>query len=174
GGQWGLGTRFIIDSWNSAELGFYWVRSHSFIPYLQADFDPNGVGPLAPLSALGLGPVSYKRVFAEDQNTYAISLGGELGTTGLSYGLEINLRENFIDTRQCMNNFGLTGVAAGLGVLGGGGSLAAAQGTAQALSPQVAGCDVGESDTWMLLGNIVKSGGGGPFGANRQSYVFDG
>ncbi|HEX4881939.1 MAG TPA: DUF1302 family protein [Porticoccaceae bacterium] len=173
GGQWGLATRFIIEGWNSAELGLYWVRSHGFIPYLQADFDSNGVGPLAPLSNLQLGAMSYQRVFAEDQDTYAISLGGELGKTGLSYGTEFNLRENFIDTRQCMNGFGLAGVSAGLGVLGRGGSLAAAQGTARALSPQVAGCDVGASNTWMWLGNIVMSEGGGPFGADRQSYVFD-
>ena len=173
GGQWGLGTRFIIESWNSAELGLFWTRSHSFIPYLQADFDPTGVGPLAPLSNLGLGAMSYQTVYAQDQDTYAISLGGELGKTGLSFGTEFNLRENFVDTRQCMNGFGLAGISAGLGVLGRGGSLAAAQGTAQALSPQAAGCDVGASNTWMWLGNIVMSEGGGPFGADRQSYVFD-
>jgi hypothetical protein len=149
GGQWGLATRFIIENWNSAELGFYWVRSHGFIPYLQADFDPT--------SPMGPNGLTYQSVYAEDQNTYAVSLGGELGTTGLSYGMEFNLRENFIDTRQCMNNFGLTGVATGN----------------PALTPLVPGCDVGASNTWMWLGNLVMSTGGGPFGANRQSYVFD-
>ncbi|MCC6297575.1 MAG: DUF1302 family protein, partial [Pseudomonadales bacterium] len=173
GGQWGLATRFVIESWNSAELGLFWTRSHSFIPYLQADFDPNGVGPIGPLAALGLGPVSYQRVFAQDQDTYAISLGGELGKTGLSYGTEFNLREKFVDTRQCMNNFGLTGIAGGLAALGGGAPLAQAQGIARALSPQVAGCEVGESNVWMWLGNLVMSEGGGPFGANRQTYTID-
>jgi hypothetical protein len=177
GGQWGLATRFVIESMNSAELGLYWTRSHAFIPHLQADFDPSGVGPLAPISNLGLGPVSYKSVYPEDQDTYAISLTGELGTTGLSYGTEFNMREDFFDTRQCMNNFGLTGVAGGLGVLGRGGSLAAAQATAQALSPtapaQSGDCGVGNSNVYMWLGNLVMSTGGGPFGADRQSYVFD-
>ena len=173
GGQWGLATRFVIESMNSAELGLYWTRSHAFIPHLQADFDPSGVGPVAPISALGLGPVSYTSVYPEDQDTYAISLTGELGTTGLSYGTEFNMREDFFDTRQCMNNFGLTGVAGGLGVLGRGGSLAAAQATARALSPSVPGCGVGNSNQYMWLGNLVKSVGGGPFGADRQSYVFD-
>jgi hypothetical protein len=146
GGQWGLATRYVIESLNSAELGFYWVRSHGFIPYLEADFDPS--------TPQGL---SYKSVYAEDQDTYAISLGGELGTTGLSYGTEINLRENFIDTRQCMNNFGLTGVAL----------------KNPAFTPVMPGCDVGASNTWMWLGNLVMSVGGGPFGANKQNYVFD-
>ena len=173
GGQWGLATRFVIESLNSAELGLYWTRSHAFIPHLQADFDPSGVGPLAPISNLGLGPVSYTKVYPEDQDTYAISLTGELGTTGLSYGTEFNMREDFFDTRQCMNGFGLTGVGAGLGVLGRGGSQAAAQATAQALSPSVPGCGVGNSNQYMWLGNIVKSVGGGPFGADKQSYVFD-
>ena len=183
GGQWGLATRFVIESMNSAELGLYWVRSHAFIPHLQADFDPTGVGPLSPVSNLQLGPVSYRSVFPEDQNTYAISLSGELGTTGLSYGTELNLRENFYDTRQCMNNFGLTGIAGGLGVLGranatgGAAAVAAAlpgaQAIAQASSPQQPGCGVGSSNTWMWLGNLVSSTGGGPFGADKQNYVFD-
>ena len=74
GGQWGLATRFVIESMNSAELGLYWVRSHAFIPHLQADFDPTGVGPLSPVSNLQLGPVSYRSVFPEDQNTYSVLL----------------------------------------------------------------------------------------------------
>ncbi len=172
GGQWGLATHFVIESLNSAELGLFWVRSHGFIPYLQADFDPNGYGPLAPLSSLDLGPMSYQSVYAEDQDTYAISLSGELGTTGLSFGTELNLRENFIDTRQCMNGFGLTGVGAAVR-LPAGTPLEQRQATANALSPQVPGCDVGESNTWMWLGNVVMSQGGGPFGADKQNYVFD-
>jgi hypothetical protein len=154
GGQWGLATRFIIEDWNSAELGFYWVRSHSFIPYLQTNIDPTSPVP-SPLPALP--NLSYQTVYAEDQDTYAISLGGELGKTGLSFGTELNLRENFVDTRQCMNLFGL-GVAA----LGN-----------PAFTPLVPGCDVGASNTWMWLGNVVMSQGGGPFCVDRQSYVFD-
>ena len=149
GGQWGLATRFVIESWNSAELGLFWVRSHGFIPYLQANFDPT-----SPMGPTGL---TYQSVYAEDQDTYAISLGGELGKTGLSYGMEFNLRENFIDTRQCMNLFGAGAVFA----------------RNPAWTPLVPGCDVGASNTWMWLGNLVMSEGGGPFGANRQSYVFD-
>ena len=149
GGQWGLATRFIIESLNWAELGLYWVRSHSFIPYLQANFDPT-----SPMGPTGL---TYQSVYAEDQNTYAISLGGELGTTGMSFGTEINLRENFSDTRQCQNLFGLGGAVFG----------------DPSFTPIVPGCDVGASNTWMWLGNVVMSQGGGPFGADRQSYVFD-
>jgi hypothetical protein len=154
GGQWGLATRFVLEDWNSAELGFYWVRSHSFIPYLLTNIDPTSPVP-SPLPALP--NLSYQSVYAEDQDTYAISLGGELGKTGLSFGTELNLRENFVDTRQCMNLFGL-GVAA----LGN-----------PAFTPLVPGCDIGASNTWMWLGNIVSATGGGPFGADRQVYVFD-
>jgi len=149
GGQWGLATRFIIESLNWAELGLYWVRSHAFVPTLQANFDPT--------SPMGPNGLTYQSVFAQDQNTYAISLGGELGTTGLSYGTEVNLRENFYDTRQCQNLFGLGGLALGN----------------PAFTPTIPGCDQNSSNTWMWLGNLVKSGGGGPFGADRQSYVFD-
>ncbi|MFZ2209391.1 MAG: DUF1302 family protein [Porticoccaceae bacterium] len=167
GGQWGLATRFVIESLNSAELGFYWVRSHAFLPALQANYDASG-----PVAFPVIGGVTYQSVFAEDQDTYAVSLTGELGTTGLSYGMEVNLREDFYDTRQCMNNFGLTGVAGALGVLGGGGTPAAAL-AAAGLTPQVPGCEQGNSNQYMWLGNIVSSTGGGPFGADRQSYVFD-
>src|SRR5690606_14617306 len=57
GGQWDLGTRFIIERWNSAELGLFWTRSHGFIPYLQADFDPN--------SPMGPNGLTYKTAYAE-------------------------------------------------------------------------------------------------------------
>ncbi len=167
GGQWGLATRFVIESLNSAELGFYWVRSHAFLPALQANYDASG-----PVAFPVIGGVTYQSVYAEDQDTYAVSLTGELGTTGLSYGTEFNLREDFYDIRQCMNNFGLTGVAGALGVLGGGGTPAAALARA-GLTPQVPGCEQGNSNQYMWLGNIVSSTGGGPFGADRQSYVFD-
>ncbi|MBK6961636.1 MAG: DUF1302 family protein [Gammaproteobacteria bacterium] len=137
------------------------------MPALQANYDASG-----PVAFPVIGGVTYQSVYAEDQDTYAVSLTGELGTTGLSYGTEFNLREDFYDTRQCMNNFGLTGVAGALGVLGGGGTPAAALARA-GLTPQMPGCEQGNSNQYMWLGNIVSSTGGGPFGADRQSYVFD-
>jgi hypothetical protein len=167
GGQWGLATRFVIESMNSAELGFYWVRSHAFLPSLQANYDASG-----PVAFPVIGGVTYQSVFAEDQDTYAVSLTGELGTTGLSYGTEFNLREDFYDTRQCQNSFGLAGVGGALAVLRGGGTPEAALARA-GLTPQVPGCEQGNSNQYMWLGNIVKSVGGGPFGANKQSYVID-
>jgi hypothetical protein len=167
GGQWGLATRVVLESLNSAELGFYWVRSHAFLPTLQANYDASG-----PVAFPVIGGVTYQTVFAEDQDTYAVSLTGELGTTGLSYGTEFNLREDFYDTRQCQNSFGLAGVGGALAVLGGGGTPAAALARA-GLTPQVPGCEQGNSNQYMWLGNIVSSTGGGPFGADRQTYIFD-
>ena len=167
GGQWGLATRFVIDSMNAAELGFYWVRSHAFLPYLQANYDPTG-----PVAFPVIGPVTYKSIYAQDQDTYAVSLSGELFDTGLSYGTEFNMRQDFYDTRQCMNNFGLTGVGGALGVLGAGGTPAAALAKA-GLTPNVPGCGGGNSNEYMWLGNLTKSVGGGPFGANKQSYIID-
>ena len=149
GGQWGLATRFILESMNWAELGFYWVRSHAFLPYLESNFDPT-----SPMGPTGL---TYQTKWAEDQDTYAVSLGGELGTTGLSFGTEINLRENFYDTRQCQNFFGLGGAVL----------------RNPAFTPTIPGCEQNNSNVWMWLGNIVSAGGGGPFGADRQIYVFD-
>ena len=168
GGQWGLATRFTIESLNSAELGFYWVRSHAFLAALEANFDPTG-----PVAFPVIGPVTYKSVYAQDQNTYAVSLGGELFDTGLSYGTEFNMRDNFYDTRQCMNNFGLTGVGAALETLAMGGTPAQALGLAHGMTPTVPGCGTGNSNEYMWLGNLVKAVGGGPFGADRQSYVLD-
>ena len=149
GGQWGLATRFILESMNWAELGFYWVRSHAFLPYLEANFDPT-----SPMGPTGL---TYQSKWVEDQDTYGISLGGELGTTGMSFGTEVNLRENFYDTRQCQNFFGLGGALLGN----------------PAFTPTIPGCEQSNSNVWMWLGNIVRSTGGGPFGADRQSYIFD-
>lgn len=169
GGQWGLATRFVIESWNEAELGLYWTRSHAFIPYLEANYDPAG-----PVSYPLIGPVTYQTIYAEDQDTYAVSLSGEIGSTGLSYGTELNLRENFYDTRQCQNNFGLSGAGGALQILQAAGLAGIPQAQAVAgLTPQFPGCEVGNSNTWMWLGNIVSATGGGPFGANRQIYIFD-
>ncbi|MBI2783729.1 MAG: DUF1302 family protein, partial [Gammaproteobacteria bacterium] len=167
GGQWGLATRFVLDSLNSAELGFYWVRSHAFLPSLQANYDPTG-----PVAFPVIGPVTYKSIYAQDQDTYAVSLSGELFDTGLSYGTEFNMRQDFYDTRQCMNSFGLAGVGGALGVLRAGGTPAAALARA-GLTPNVPGCGQGNSNEYMWLGNLTKSVGGGPFGANKQSYVID-
>lgn len=169
GGQWGLATRFVIESWNEAELGLYWTRSHAFIPYLEANYDPAG-----PVSYPLIGPVTYQTIYAEDQDTYAVSLSGEIGSTGLSYGTELNLRESFYDTRQCQNNFGLSGAGGALQILQAAGLAGIPQAQAVAgLTPQFPGCEVGNSNTWMWLGNIVSATGGGPFGANRQIYIFD-
>ncbi|MBI2783723.1 MAG: DUF1302 family protein [Gammaproteobacteria bacterium] len=167
GGQWGLSTRFVLENFNDAELGFYWVRSHAFLPELQANYDPTG-----PVAFPVIGPVTYKSVYPQDQDTYAVSLSGELGSTGLSFGTEINMRKDFYDTRQCQNNFGMTGVGGALQALGAGAPLPVVQGIA-GLTPNVPGCGGGNSNEYMWLGNIVSATGGGPFGANRQIYVLD-
>ncbi|MGK2907576.1 MAG: DUF1302 domain-containing protein [Desulfuromonadales bacterium] len=154
GGQWGVALHKIIDSWNGADLGLYWVRSHGFNPYI-------GYDPAARHTPYGPGDTQrggYKWIYPEDQDTYAISLSGEVpGDTGLAFQTELNLRPNFYDTRQCRNFSGIAGFA-----------------TAGAFpNVLIPGCDVGNSNMWTYLGSVTYSAGTQLFGANKISLVFD-
>ena len=131
GGQWGVALHHIFEKYDYIDLGLYWVRSHAFNPYIQAHFTP----------ILG-----YREIWAEDQDTYGISLNGEVGSTGISFQTEFNLKEDFYDTRECANSFGLRGTT---------------------------GCEIGNSDVYTWLGSLTYSIGGGPFGADKQSYILD-
>ncbi|MBV1931268.1 MAG: DUF1302 domain-containing protein, partial [Porticoccaceae bacterium] len=144
GGQWGLALHHILEDYNDMDFGVYWVRSHAFQPFLQANVDP-----------ASLTGFSYHEAFAEDQDTYAVSLNGEIGDTGISFQSEVNLKENFWDTRQCQNFFGLVGTPTYPDIGG------------------VDGCEASESNVYTWLGNLTYSIGGGPFGADKQSYLFD-
>lgn len=162
GGQWGLAMHHILEDYNDMDFGMYWVRSHAFQPYLQANYDPAGPG------TLGFG-TTYHEVFSEDQDTYAVSLNGEVGDTGISFQSEVNMKADFWDTRQCQNLFGLAGI---LGTIG-----AAPFPTnwtpAYPNTGGVPGCENESNDVYTWLGNLTYSIGGGPFGADKQSYLFD-
>jgi hypothetical protein len=147
GGQWGLALHTIIDSLNEADLGFYWVRSHSFIPYL-------GVNP-----AKG----GYQWIYTENQDTYAVSLSGEIpGDLGLSFQTELNFRPNFYDTRECQNpGFGLVPIP-GRSVI-----------SPTSGSRVFAGCDVGAGDAWTWIGNLTRSVGTDLLGADKLTLVLD-
>ena len=163
-GQWGMALHHIIEPLNYADLGFYYVRSHAFQPFLQANWDDRQTSTLP-----GVIPgTSYHSVFSEDQDTYAITLNGEVGDTGVSFQTEVNLKTDFYDTRECMNNQGATGF----------GSLSGAPVPAS-WTPDyphtggVPGCDNEANDVYTWLGDLTYSVGGGPFGADKQSYVFN-
>lgn len=169
GGQYGVAMRFILDNWNAAELGVYYVRSHAFNPYLR--LDPDYV-PRPDPALGGMTLAGYQWKYAEGQDTFGISLSGET-LFDASFGLELNYKKDFYDTRQCQNAFGISGVslgpvtvgqALGLGVTGAGGV-----GT-EGLVP---GCDVGNSDVYTFLGNFARSGGTPLLGADKLSLVFD-
>lgn len=154
GGQWGVALHTIIDSWNGADLGMYWVRSHAFSPYI--GYDPAARHtPYGPADTQRGG---YKWIYAEDQDTYAVSLSGELpGDSGMSFQTELNFRPNFYDTRQCRNFSGIGGFA-----------------TAGALpNVLVPGCDIANSNMWTYLGSLTYSAGTQLLGANKINLVFD-
>ena len=163
GGQWGIALHHVIEALNYADLGLYWVRSHAQQPFMQANYDPAGPGVIPGLYT------TYHEVFSEDQDTYAISLNGEVGQTGISFQTELNMRENYWDTRQCQNYHGLAGIL---------GTIAAAP-FPSSWTPNypdtggVPGCENENNNIYTWLGNLTYSVGGGPFGADKQSYLFD-
>lgn len=145
GGQWGAAIHSIIESLNGADLGVYWVRSHAFVPYL-------GVNPAAG---------GYQWIYAEDVDTYAVSLSGEIpGSLGLSFQTELNFRPNYYDTRQCQNpGFGLAGAPFITSPISG--------------SNVLAGCDIGAGDVWTYVGSLTRSAGTSWFGADKLNTVLD-
>ncbi len=98
GGQWGLSMSTYMDSWNGTDLSFYWVRSHAFTPFLSIDNNYRVPDPV--LGGFTLG--GYEKVFAQDQDTYGISVGGLIpGKLGISFQGELNYKPDFFDTRRC-------------------------------------------------------------------------
>ena len=99
---------FIIPQWNFADRGVYWVRSHAYSPYIGLNENytprPDPAEDGNPLTLAG-----YQWIYGEDQNTYAISLNGEAPFDS-SFAMEVNLKENFYDTRECRNLYGISGV----------------------------------------------------------------
>lgn len=137
GGQWGVALHNIIESWHGADLGIYWVRSHAFAPYI--NYDPTSMA----------GPKGgYKWVYAQDQDTFAISLNGIVPGTDLAFQTELNYRPNFYDTRQCQNFFGLAG-------------------------GPIPGCDIENSDVFTYLGALTYATGTTLLDADNLSLVFN-
>jgi len=174
GGQYGINMHFIIPSWNYADLGIYYVRSHAFNPRLGLNEDyvvhPDAARPGADTLA------GYQWIYAEDQDTFAISLNGEAMWDG-SFAVEFNLKTDFYDTRECRNLHGISGV--GVPDLGGmtvgaafslGTDADFANNDAQGTIP---GCDIEASDVYTFLGNYTRSVGTDIFGADKMSTIFD-
>lgn len=158
GGQWGVGLHFILERFNAAELGIYYTRSHAFSPFISRnpDYVPRP-DPARP----GFNTLAgYQWEYGEDQDTYAISLSGET-ILDASFGLELNLKTDFYDTRQCQNSFG---IGSFFGIPGAGGN-----GT-KGVTP---GCDIGNSDMYTFLGNFTRSTGTTLLNADKLSLVFD-
>ena len=98
GGQWGLSMSTYMESWNGTDLSIYWVRSHAFVPFLSIDDTYN----VPDLVLGGLTTGGYEKVYSQDQDTYAISVGGLFpGKLGISFQGELNYKPDFFDTRKC-------------------------------------------------------------------------
>jgi len=173
GGQWGINMHFILESLNFADLGFYYVRSHAYTGYIGLDEDyVTRPDPARPGSDTLAG---YEWKYGEDQNTYGISLNGET-LFGASFAMELNLKQNFYDTRECRNLFGISAV--GVPDLGGiqvgqafGPSLDFDPSTVYANT--IEGCDINASDVYTYLLNFTRSGGTDLLGADTLNLVFD-
>lgn len=174
GGQWGVNMHFIIPQWNFADLGVYWVRSHAYSPYIGLNENytprPDPAEDGNPLTLAG-----YQWIYGEDQNTYAISLNGEAPFDS-SFAMEVNLKENFYDTRECRNLYGVSGVGVPdlggipVGALFGFGVTGAGNLGTQGVIP---GCDIGASNVYTFLGNLTRSVGTDFLGADKLNMVFD-
>lgn len=138
GGQYGISLHTILEDYDEMDLGFYYTRTHAHLPYMQAF--TNG---------------TYREVYAEGQDTYAVSLNGEVGATGISFQTELNYKPNFWDTRHCKNGHGLI---------------------APAVYPNTTpnpGCGVEAADVTTWLGALTYVGGKPLFGADKQAYILD-
>lgn len=174
GGQYGVNMHFIIPSWNYADLGIYYTRSHAFNPYIGLN---EGYATHPDLARDGNPDTlaGYQWIYGEDQDTYAISLNGETILDG-SFALELNLKTDFYDTRDCRNLFGISGVSvpdirrATVGQAFGFTSVDYSLNDAQGTIP---GCETGNSDVYTLLGNFTRSVGTDFLGADKISTIFD-
>jgi len=138
GGQYGISLHTILEDYDEMDLGFYYTKTHAHLPYMQAF--TNG---------------TYRTVYAEGQDTYAVSLNGEVGSTGISFQTELNYKPDFWDTRACRNAHGLF---------------------APAVFPDTtptAGCGIEAADVTTLLGALTYVGGKPLFGADKQAYILD-
>lgn len=135
GGQYGLAVHTILENYDDMDLGFYYTKTHAHLPYLQGTVT-------SPTSG------TYSTVYAEDQDTYAISLNGEVGDTGISFQTELNYKPDFFDTRLCDNSHGLNPAAP-------------------------ADCGTEAADVTTLLGALTYAGGTPLFGADKQAYILD-
>lgn len=162
GGQWGIALHTILPSFGYADLGLYWVRSHAFMPAPTVDESHNVPDPFSPI---GVTLGGYIWEFAEDLDTFAVSLNGVLpGSLGLAFQTEFNYRPDFHDVRQCGNLFGLGGVQTAFGLLPPG--LAGPDGN-------IPGCEVGNNDMYTYLGALTYSDATTLLGANTLSLVLN-
>lgn len=161
-GQWGVALHTLIPSLDNADLGLYWVRSHAFMPGAGVDESHNVPDPFSPIGATFGG---YFWKFAQDLDTYAISLNGVLpGSLGLSFQTEFNYRPDFHDIRQCTNFLGLGGILTAVGQLPPG--LAGPDGN-------IIGCEAETKDLWTYIGALTYSDATTLLGADTLSLVFN-
>jgi hypothetical protein len=162
GGQWGMAVHTILSGLDNADLGFYWVRSHAFMPAPTVDESHNVPDPYS-LLPVTLG--GYRWKFAQDLDTFAVSLNGVVpGSLGLAFQTEVNYRPDFHDVRQCGNLFGLGGIQTAFGMLPPG--LAGPDGN-------INGCGTETSDLWTYIGALTYSDATTLLGANTLSVILN-
>lgn len=162
GGQWGVALHTVLPSLGYADLGLYWVRSHAFMPAPTVDESHNVPDPFSPIGVT-FGGHLWK--FAQDLDTYAISLNGVLpGSLGIAFQTEFNYRPDFHDVRQCGNLFGLGGIQTALGLLPPG--LAGPDGN-------ISGCGTENNDMYTYLGALTYSDATTLLGANTLSLILN-
>ena len=190
GGQYGINMHFIIPSWNYADLGIYYVRSHAFNPYI--GLDPDYVPHADPANPGFDTLAGYQWIYEEDQDTYAITLNGE-GPFDSSFAIELNWKPDFYDTREARNLFGISGITIPYTLPDGSGGFippgnvqvgeafgfSTPDGTVGRFGDivdeygTIPGSEPGNSDVWTLLYNFTRSVGTDFLGADKISTIFD-
>jgi len=88
GGQYGVSMHTILEDFDEMDLGFYYTNTHAHLPYIG---NPSAT--------------TYNDTYLQDQETYAVSLNGEVGATGISFQTELNYKPDFFDTKDSDGSF---------------------------------------------------------------------
>ncbi|TDF80803.1 DUF1302 domain-containing protein [Pseudomonas sp. H9] len=85
-GQYGLAMHYVIEEWNSTDIGVYYANYHSRTPVV------NGITTTGTTAATLLNQASYFTAYPEDIRMFGLSLSSVLGTTAV-FG-ELSYRPN--------------------------------------------------------------------------------
>ncbi|MCH8544727.1 MAG: DUF1302 domain-containing protein [Alcanivorax sp.] len=81
-GQFGLAFRYFADQLNGTEFGFYYTRTHTKLPIVGSQINPQGIG-LNEIPAW-IDNTEYFMVYPEDIDMFGVSFSSNVGNMALS------------------------------------------------------------------------------------------